>query len=330
MVTFPREVEVIWKAKFKIPTFLYYIIRYLPLVETWLTLFTNAISAGATDSSCTGLVRLLQAISVVALVVFSVFTALRIYAIWSRNYFLFVALFLLGCFEPAANILFSAHDNQILSAPKPLNTCISFLDQKASQQVYNTIPLATSGVKVGYEMLVFVLTVLKTFTIWRESRVLGKNLSFSGLILRDGSIYFFVIAAVSILDIILREISSSSAFLGIASIYTPVLTPILYSRFILDLRRGQKHQGNVGGISELSTQEVSTVQFHRARAPKLNLGQDSEWGGYLESTLDEESSSEMGEMEGSDEYKGTKNTGGEGIRMVNMSFPGSERTERVD
>lgn len=323
IVTLPREVEVIWKGRFSLPAFLYYLIRYLPLVWASLSLSTSTASAGPTDTSCTGLVRLLQSISDLTLVIFSVFTALRIYAIWNNNYFLFAVLFILGCFEPAANIFFSVHDELILSAPMPLPACISFLDAKASNQVYNNIPLASSGVKVGYEMLVLVLTLMKTFSIWKGSRVLGKHMSFSGLIVRDGSIYFLTIATVSLLDVILREIKSSSAFQGVASIYMPVLAPILYSRFILDLRRGQNYQATASNMDE-----VSSVQFHRTHA---NFGQGSEWAGDLEHTFGEESSSESetGNLWEDERTIEVKNTGIEEVRMVDLTLSGSERTQQV-
>jgi len=50
IVTLPREVEVIWKGRFSLPAFLYYLIRYLPLVWASLSLSTNTASAGPTDT----------------------------------------------------------------------------------------------------------------------------------------------------------------------------------------------------------------------------------------------------------------------------------------
>ena len=48
------------------------------------------------------------------------------------------------------------------------------------------MPIASSAISIGYEVLCFALTVAKTFSTYREQRKIGMRTPLSMLFLRDG------------------------------------------------------------------------------------------------------------------------------------------------
>ncbi|OCH89279.1 hypothetical protein OBBRIDRAFT_732908 [Obba rivulosa] len=90
-LTFSEEVQDIWKAKFAFPTFLFYVLRYLPLLDTAFT-----IAEGYPQPKQSYLVPRTPR---------TAFVALRMYALFPRRPWLSVLVLLLGLINPAIGIV---------------------------------------------------------------------------------------------------------------------------------------------------------------------------------------------------------------------------------
>ncbi|OBZ66405.1 hypothetical protein A0H81_13649 [Grifola frondosa] len=178
------------------------------------------------------------------------------------NWWLFAVVFLLGVFEPASDLYFSAHDT-FLFAPWPLPTCIGFVDDSVTDRLFFGIPIATSAVKIAFELSVFILTVAKTIGIQRETWSLGIRTPLTTLLLRDGSIYFLLLCAFAVADLITRLVPSNNSLVGISSVFTPAVTPILITRFILNLR--QVGLADISSDREGTVTGLPTLQFAGSR-----------------------------------------------------------------
>ncbi|THH00331.1 hypothetical protein EW026_g2163 [Hermanssonia centrifuga] len=86
------------------------------------------------------------------------------------------------------------------------------------------------------DILVLVLTWRKTFRHRMEAIRVGVRAPLSALLLRDGTVYFFALLAMNIAVVLVNTVPSLQTASPVSDII-PVLTPILISRFLLNLRQ---------------------------------------------------------------------------------------------
>jgi len=84
LVTFPQELNHIWGRPCSGATLLFFLNRYGSLAITILELFEQA--SFQTSQSCVVTVRCLQSLLILQLFVIAVFSALRVYATWGRDW----------------------------------------------------------------------------------------------------------------------------------------------------------------------------------------------------------------------------------------------------
>ncbi|EKM56346.1 uncharacterized protein PHACADRAFT_207607 [Phanerochaete carnosa HHB-10118-sp] len=86
------------------------------------------------------------------------------------------------------------------------------------------------------DIIVLVLTWVKSFKQFKDMRRLGLKFSISAVLLRDGTLYFIVLLAFNIWDILTYS-NSNFAEGNYAINFTGYLPPLLVQRFILNLRQ---------------------------------------------------------------------------------------------
>ncbi|KAI0737087.1 hypothetical protein C8Q80DRAFT_1358975 [Daedaleopsis nitida] len=149
--------------------------------------------------------------------------------------------------------------NAFLSAAATLLADVRFTKDsgpyltEATQNTY--IPVAAAAFSVAFELLCWLLTVMKT---WKNHRVHLKNgvqTRLSTLLLRDGSFYFVMLVVLAAFEIVGSfELALPK---GIGASFSQSLIPIFTTRFIARLRQ------TVEGDGSLRTVEVSDVNFQR-------------------------------------------------------------------
>ncbi|KAJ2972979.1 hypothetical protein NUW54_g12156 [Trametes sanguinea] len=127
------------------------------------------------------------------------------------------------------------------------------------KQLQHCVTLQACAIAV--DLLVLVLTWIKTYEIKKLTRGLRTNATFSTLILRDGTLYFGTLLALNVADlIVLRTI----VLFDPLPVFIDVFTCILISRFMLNLREvAEIGSGNPSSTFRTSEplSRMSTVHF---------------------------------------------------------------------
>ncbi|THG94849.1 hypothetical protein EW026_g6701 [Hermanssonia centrifuga] len=99
------------------------------------------------------------------------------------------------------------------------------------------VSLGTHLALIAADVLVLALTWNRTFTHRMAAIRVGVQTPLSAMLLRDGTVYFVVLLAINLTDVIGNTVPSLQATSAVTSNLIGTLTPILISRFLLNLRQ---------------------------------------------------------------------------------------------
>ncbi|KAH9930174.1 hypothetical protein B0H21DRAFT_711987 [Amylocystis lapponica] len=274
ILTISEEVTLIWGRRLTGATVLFILNRYVSLINQTLSVVVLFPWSNQTNQSerCIATVVVEYVFVFILYCVVALFAALRIFAIWNRDWKLFLMVLSLGLVWPCYTLLQSTDVPECLGRP-------------------NHLSLSARGLSIAAELLVIILTWWRTYGIMKVMREAHLTPCLSMLLLRDGTAYFgsvvdviygpamlmacrilSVILILSIADLII--FTSDHAFdpvllfinacvFAISSVRdvpktsVPSFTPILVSRFMLDLR-----EVYVSGHTDESTESrQGTINF---------------------------------------------------------------------
>lgn len=267
LLTFQDEVRMIWRRKWTAATVLFMMNRYLLIASIILQALPST-----PESWCTVIPRITDGAALLLLIVFALFSALRVYAMWDRNIFLFLLVILPNLVPVGTNFFAAVVFRPVLVGP-PLGQCM--LDDPVPPKTDEMLVHATRISVIIADALVLVLTWVKTFHTVREAARLKMKVDVTTMLLRDGTIYFFVLLAINI-----AIIATASTTASYISPFLTNLTPVLISRFMLNLR--ELGGGTPGSAPDADTSEGRFSQFSAPafRVPSSalvgNLGADLE------------------------------------------------------
>ncbi|KAL1941116.1 hypothetical protein VTO73DRAFT_7328 [Trametes versicolor] len=264
LVTFDREVELFWKRKFTGASVLFLLNRYLPLLTVILDLSQSTpmsdrryaevcliyIDTADQIYSCASFVKLTAIVSVLQYIPWAAFSTLRAFALSARHRFLTTLLiFTLSAVPIVVNYAryrwLTAVNNSIygcvnqLALPSNLAQKRKFPKQlrllsDADQVLAVTIVSRTC--LIAADLLVMIVTWRAT----RSARGLSgvERWSFAKTLLRNGTVYFFVLLLLNTLHLTFAMLSYNEAFVNVSyvTIFTEPVTAVLVSRFLLDLQ----------------------------------------------------------------------------------------------
>ncbi|KAI0787388.1 hypothetical protein C8Q74DRAFT_1251440 [Fomes fomentarius] len=263
MITIKDQVKLVQERPFSLATVLYLIIRYGFLFLVTMTVALDMPVSVAFEqeltTSCPLVSRAAIVVQIAVYAAVSAFGALRIMALWSRNWLLGAFLFFLGLPNPTAMETSLLFGFSIVAVPLPLGGCLSQSDSRVTNLTLIYFPIIFSTMSVVYELLCLVLTLHKTLGNYRHGRAARLHTPLSSLIIRDGSLYFAVFTALAVLDISAGLAPRSKLPDGLIASFSRALTPIFITRFIIRIRQ----------VDERRT--VTTVD-----GPESTTGQDSD------------------------------------------------------
>ncbi|KAI0351731.1 hypothetical protein OH77DRAFT_1523855 [Trametes cingulata] len=244
LLTLESEVRIVWYSPRTLGKVFFLAIRYGFLLDISLVLFytlriTPNSGPSMTSRSCQVIYNTATIIQIVNFAAVSAFVALRISALWSRSWAMCIVLFLLGLFNPSTTIPALSYGFDMIPAPWPMFACvqvISIQDLSLIPLVTEYFPLASSAVSIAYEFLCLTLTVIKTISAYREQRRAGMHTTLSGLLIRDGSLYFAVLTALGVFNVVAASLPESPLPNDISVVLSRLFVPILTTRFIANLR----------------------------------------------------------------------------------------------
>ncbi|GJE98364.1 hypothetical protein PsYK624_145930 [Phanerochaete sordida] len=117
-----------------------------------------------------------------------------------------------------------------------------------------------------------VLTWVKTFSHWRNLRRAGLRSSISTLLLRDGTLFFLILAALNVAQMLTYTTRNSIGDgANFADAFLQSLPPVLIQRFMLNLRQfASPTEQSIYGPSAV---QMSTVRFQERSSPLGNIGE---------------------------------------------------------
>ncbi|THG93193.1 hypothetical protein EW026_g7976 [Hermanssonia centrifuga] len=207
-------------------------------------------------------------------VVFAVFSALRVFALWNRNIPMTLLVLALNLVPAAVDIFESSQATAVFTADPIFGT---FCDD-----------VTDASVRVNFDLgdaLVLAVTWAKTAKNLAEGAGIGMRTPLSTMLLRDGTVYFAILLMMNIAQVVLNAVPSLENFNFVDTVIQ-TLQPILISRFLLNLRQV--------GSPEIDSQEAFNSQFSVPgfRVPSLesivgNMGEDLDHGGLAEEVEDQ-------------------------------------------
>lgn len=143
-ITFGDEVRTVWQRKFSVVSLLIVTLRWSLLVGSVANI------ASGPPESCSALMWAATIPIYVCLMQMAVFSALRVCALWNRNYVLFAVVFLLSVVPLCTNIYeFSYASSEYI--PSPFNICgenVNITDQAQFDRTL-TLPSAVQSLETS-------------------------------------------------------------------------------------------------------------------------------------------------------------------------------------
>ncbi|KAI0628621.1 hypothetical protein C8Q77DRAFT_1067864, partial [Trametes polyzona] len=144
LLTFPGEVQFVWGRKFSGATVVFLLNRYVTLLAKIMLPVSTFWWPHQTDQVCFRFPSTLLLL----------FSALRIYAIWNKDWKPFLFVLIVALSVPATNMVIS---------------------------------VSTHSCAIAADLLVLILTWIKTYEIKKLASTLHSSATFSTLLLRDGT-----------------------------------------------------------------------------------------------------------------------------------------------
>ncbi|KAI8971010.1 hypothetical protein BD414DRAFT_501370 [Trametes punicea] len=254
-LTLPTEYRRIWKRKFTGATLVYLFTRYVAVIER-IFFVLEVLVWRSSDKRCGGITHTDDMLVFINYLAFAAFTCLRIYAVWGRDWKPLLIVAPLTLVRPISGLIEDTRYTPVQGGP-PFG-CVYIYHIPDS--IISTVSIASRATTIAAEVILIVLTWIKTFGINRDALHAGVRTPLATLLLRDGTAYFLIILAIQVVSIIADHIGSPLTIWLVWPYFDQVLTVIFLSRFMLDLR-GLYFADRADRDAETSL-HLSDVNFH--------------------------------------------------------------------
>ncbi|KAJ8481198.1 hypothetical protein ONZ51_g6176 [Trametes cubensis] len=268
LITIRLEVQQIWNRDVSGATILFVMTRYFMLLDRMFVVIGlyPIQDAGRCARCCSAVLWLHAATTSILITVMSAIAAIRIFALWNRDYVLLFIVMLTGIFPAFAN-LFLRSASTVYIVPARFYTC-QFAPTAVTAESYKActssdIP-TTRVISIVSDGIVVVLTWVKTYRVYAITRRIRFRTDYSTLILRDGAVYFLATCVLNFVAIMYIWMTGTNLLNDLIV----TLSAILMARFLLNLRDQRAQIEDMSfmwgdsGDSKLSlSQPVSSLRF---------------------------------------------------------------------
>ncbi|EKM51939.1 uncharacterized protein PHACADRAFT_199442 [Phanerochaete carnosa HHB-10118-sp] len=266
VVTFPEEVNTVWRRKFTWTSILLLSMRWIMVLSQVAAWFPMS------EKTCNPYSVVLAVLNNIAYAQVALFTAHRISSIWSQTCHckpLFFVVLILGCVPIASNIVLYFNWTVIYTGA-PFFICTTFNNLSGGVGLAGTAAvLRPLSVKIADYAIVLIFTVARTFHMLRHQRYANiARPSLTQCLVRDGTLYLLAMLSLNI-----AQMATSATPGDIVLIFLQPMPLLLASRFTLNLRMVGADRDptalDMGGVSGLSTsaRTPSTLIFRDLAQP---------------------------------------------------------------
>ncbi|EKM57621.1 uncharacterized protein PHACADRAFT_206512 [Phanerochaete carnosa HHB-10118-sp] len=253
LITVNDEINIVWKRSITVSAVLLGSVRCcLPLnIVNWIIFLTGFVQI-------------------------SLFSALRVFAIWNRSYIWSLVVFALSM-APFVTNLIEATVSKYSSTTEPFFGVVCI--QKTPFSVQKTIVYITRSSPLVADTVVLILTWIKTFGHWRSARSVNIRVPLTTCLLRDGTLYFMSLLAINIAQLLTYNFPAGTSAV---SAFITILPLLLVNRFMINLRTVNSEAPDYSLCVGDQQQGPPTLQV---RGPVNRLGNI---GGTLQDGLEDE------------------------------------------
>ncbi|RPD60336.1 hypothetical protein L226DRAFT_525611 [Lentinus tigrinus ALCF2SS1-7] len=257
MITLGREVELFWRGRLTGAAILFFFNRYLSLVVDVYGLLENM---HVPDKICPNVARSSKALDILQYFPWAVFSALRAFAL-TKNWPLATLIFLLSMVPLGVNFAHFAFNS---TGANFFTGCLTTDD--VSSELAKQLTIASRTCLITADILLIYVT---WFNMYRRTGPRHPTVQnrFLNVLLRDGTVYFVVLAILNILHLTLSLLSIEYSISNISFVtqFSEPITTILISRFLMHLQSANRrvlHLSSLDGTLAASSQ-TDTLVFER-------------------------------------------------------------------
>ncbi|KAI0260278.1 hypothetical protein BC834DRAFT_1044681 [Gloeopeniophorella convolvens] len=227
-LTFAREVELFWphRARLNGISIVFFLNRYVSIVGH-IPIAVSTVTQNAAEV-CERIHKYNEYFEVILQLLVAALCAMRVYALYNKNRYILLGFGVIMCttlIVGCTAIATEAGDAVTRVSYTSIRGCNSNL--ALSDEGGQFLAIAWSGVLV-FDIIIFGLTLYKAFKV-------GYNVPLIRVLVRDGSLYFFVLFFVNLANI-LTLLLAPTLLKDSATAFTNVFSTTLVSRLMLNLR----------------------------------------------------------------------------------------------
>jgi len=231
------------------------LVRHLPFFQEIVNIIYVLPWPNQSPESCIAPTVFLNIFIIGTNIAFALFSALRGFALWNRNWWLFLFLLAIGLIFPVVDIAIDSR-TQTDAFEAPEWGCAQ--DIYLSETTYQRLIISARISSIVLSIAMLVLTWMRTYGLRKLAAQAEIKASFSTLLLRDGTIYFLIMFAFNITELVWLFLGYAwypvDAFIG-------VMQSILISRFMFNLRAVYQCDEQDTPSQEAKSQAVGTLHF---------------------------------------------------------------------
>ncbi|KAJ3544280.1 hypothetical protein NM688_g5761 [Phlebia brevispora] len=254
---------------------------------------TNDMVVSFQDCLNSHLNGFLETLTLLPFFVTGVFSALRAYALLGRGLFVSGVVLFLGLVPAVTNAYgFIGASYVYFDMPATGSTCKVMVSPNITPTIslaqWNTdaaaVAVTTRVAVIVADIIILIITWKKTFSTIKHANSIGVDVSISATVLRDGSVYFMIMLGLNIFQVICNTVSVDE-YVAVPTILADIMSPLLISRFLINLRQDDGIQEHESGTKEAS--HTTTVDFRRHTVHSMigNMGESLDDG--MQDTSDE-------------------------------------------
>ncbi|KAI0685094.1 hypothetical protein BC835DRAFT_1421587 [Cytidiella melzeri] len=295
MVTLDQEVKYVWAQRWTLSTWIFAVNRYASLVYSILMLAPTPTFIRSVFLHLSQYTILLQ------FIVAASFSGLRVFALSSRNIWLFLVVFFLNMVPFATNMFHYITDPVEFTDDAE---CLAPLGTSAKVELGYildaTVAFTTRGSIILADVIVLVVTWVKTVGTVREASRINIKVPLSEILLRDGTLFFICLLGINVFILLVNDLPLSEA-VGLSIFggsFVALTPPIIISRFLLNLRQASNQEPESGTVAQKSTTRFKSDMIVGNMGQSLRFGRDEDEDSVTGSE-DEHSGIELGELDAS-------------------------------
>ncbi|EKM57684.1 uncharacterized protein PHACADRAFT_251466 [Phanerochaete carnosa HHB-10118-sp] len=272
VITMVDEIQMVWKRPITASAMLLGSVRWCMLFSVIFQILPMTPNAAYRNPiySCTPLNILSFSFTLIGFIQIALFSALRVFAISGRSYAWSLVVFTLSMAPFATNLTVAMTLIYNVVVEPPFGAICTPKPSPFSARTNDILTYITRGSLILADMIVIILTWIKTFGDWRRARSINAKVPLTTCLLRDGENGHSALLTINIAQLLLYNSPTDFSSVGTLVSNMPL---VLANRFMINLRMANSEVLDYSTRIAYQLQEPSTEHFRRSTNRLGNIGE---------------------------------------------------------